>query len=377
MNKKVITLLLFILLFAFWHSQVNLNPVYSPDRFQPSDMFHAGCENQIDVIFSLNYGNIIGVNAILEYDGNEVDIIKILPEWEKENNLSYVVEENKIIFNKLKTQDSWLEKAVFKVFFKVDDILKSTTMKFSTGSYILDSKSNMVELNRSYDFNFSNVPECEPDIVAPSIELLFPSLKTWEYVALDSYFQFEIYDLWKGINKDNIQITIDDIRYDLLNVENEWSGNVLTIYPDNWLPLWEEFKVWINVTDKQVYGKSNVTNKEYTFYTSTGLNLLNEINPVQFRKLVNKDKYYKWSKLECDWLKDSYIKSDDEIRNIIISINKRLSCEDLIWLDDIVLDESEEIKVVWFSVFAVLGWLLFGLILAISLFRWLSMDHRQ
>jgi hypothetical protein len=43
-------------------------------------MFHAGCENQIDVIFSLNYGNIIGVNAILEYDGNEVDIIKILPE---------------------------------------------------------------------------------------------------------------------------------------------------------------------------------------------------------------------------------------------------------------------------------------------------------
>jgi hypothetical protein len=71
-----------------------------------------------------------------------------------------------------------LEKAVFKVFFKVDDILKSTTMKFSTGSYILDSKSNIVELNRSYDFNFSNVPECEPDIVAPSIELLFPSLKT-------------------------------------------------------------------------------------------------------------------------------------------------------------------------------------------------------
>lgn len=372
-------ILALILVWFFWvlSAQVNLNPIYSSDRFQPSDKFHAACENQIDVIFSLNYGNIIGVSAILEYDGNSIDILKILPEWEKENNLSYVVEENKIIFNKLKTQDSGLEKAVFKVFFKVDDILKSTSMRFSTGSYVLDSKGNMVELNRSYDFNFSNVPECEPDIVAPSIELLFPSLNTWEYVALDSYFQFEIYDLWKGINKDNIHFTIDDIKYDLSNVENEWSGNILTIYPDNWLPLWEEFNVMISATDKQVYGKANVTSKEYSFHTSTGLNLLNEIDPVQFRKLVNKDKYYQWSKLECDRLKDNYIKSDDEVKNIIISINKRLSCSDLDMLDDMVLDVENEMKVIWFSVFAVLGWFLFILLLAIGIFKWLSIDRHN
>lgn len=377
-NFKIMILAL-ILVWFFWvlSAQVNLNPIYSSDRFQPSDKFHAACENQIDVIFSLNYGNIIGVSAILEYDGNSIDILKILPEWEKENNLSYVVEENKIIFNKLKTQDSGLEKAVFKVFFKVDDILKSTSMRFSTGSYVLDSKGNMVELNRSYDFNFSNVPECEPDIVAPSIELLFPSLNTWEYVALDSYFQFEIYDLWKGINKDNIHFTIDDIKYDLSNVENEWSGNILTIYPDNWLPLWEEFNVMISATDKQVYGKANVTSKEYSFHTSTGLNLLNEIDPVQFRKLVNKDKYYQWSKLECDRLKDNYIKSDDEVKNIIISINKRLSCSDLDMLDDMVLDVENEMKVIWFSVFAVLGWFLFILLLAIGIFKWLSIDRHN
>lgn len=70
----------------------------------------AGCH------FSLNYSNVVGVNAILEYNSDEIEILKILPEWEKENNLSYVVESNKIIFNKLKTQDSWLQRAVFKMF---------------------------------------------------------------------------------------------------------------------------------------------------------------------------------------------------------------------------------------------------------------------
>ena len=34
----------------------------------------------------------------------------------------------------------------------------------------------------------------DPDIVAPSVELLFPSSKSGEYVALDSYFQFELDD---------------------------------------------------------------------------------------------------------------------------------------------------------------------------------------
>lgn len=379
MKKINIILFSIFVVWFFWISfaQVNLNPIYSPDRFKPSDKFHAGCENQIDVVFSLNYWNILWVSAILEYNGNDIDIIKILPEWEKENNLSYVVEENKIIFNKLKTQDSWLDKAVFKLFFKVDDILKSTSMRFSTWSYVLDSKWNMVELNRSYHFDFSNVPECNPDIVAPSVELLFPSNNTWEYVALDSYFQFEIYDLWKDINKDSIQIIIDEIKYDLSNIENEWSGNVLTLYPDSWLPLWEKFEVIIYVSDKQVYGRANTTIKEYSFSTSTWLNLLNEIDPVQFRKLVNKDKYYKWSKLECDRLKNTYIRSDENIQDIILSINKRLSCDSLENVTDADMVIEEKIKIVEFSVFAILGWILFGLSFAIVMFRWLSVDRRN
>jgi hypothetical protein len=61
-------------------AQVELNPIYSPDRFQPSDKFHAGCENQLDVVFDLDSSNINGVNAILKYNSQDIDIIKIVAE---------------------------------------------------------------------------------------------------------------------------------------------------------------------------------------------------------------------------------------------------------------------------------------------------------
>lgn len=358
-------------LFTFTKAQVELSPVYSSDRFQPSDKFHAWCENQLDIVFSLNYSNIIWVNAILEYNSNEVEILKILAEWEKENNLSYVVESNKIIFNKLKTQDSGLEKVVFKIFFKVDPSLISSDFRFSDGSYVLDTKWNMLELNKNYSFLFEAVPECEPDIIAPTIELLFPVLQPWEFIALDSYYQFNIYDLWKWVNKDKVYFTIDDIKYDLSNTEHERSGDILTIYPNNWLPLDSTIKLNIEVSDKQVYGKANTTKKEYSFKSSNELNLLNEIDPVQFRKLVNKEKYYQWSQAECDWLKQQFINSEESNQDTILSINKRLSCGDLDNLDKVSsLEEIED--QLWFSVFSILWRFLFRLVFFFIIFKRLS-----
>lgn len=371
---KKIYLFLFILfsfLLSFTKAQVTLNPVYSPERFQPSDKFHAGCENQIDVVFSLNYSDIIWINAILEYNSNEVEILKVLPEWEKEHNLSYVVESNKITFNKLKTQDVWSKKFVFKVIFKVNSQLVSTNFRFSTGSYVLDTKWNMVELNDSYEFMFESVPECDPDLIAPTIELVFPILQPWEFIALDSYYQFNIYDLWKWVNKDKIYFTINDIKYDLSNTEHERSGDILTIYPNIWLPLDSKIIFNIEVSDKQVYWKANTTQKEYKFTTSNELNLLNEIDPIQFRKLVNKEKYYQWSSSECEWLKWQFISSEADTKNTILSINKRLSCGDLDWLSTAPQTESTEHSS-GFSVFATFGRLLFWLLWFIMIFRRLS-----
>jgi hypothetical protein len=35
----------------------------------------------------------------------------------------------------------------------------------------------MVELNKNENFMFESVPECDPDIIAPTVELLFPVLQ--------------------------------------------------------------------------------------------------------------------------------------------------------------------------------------------------------
>ena len=130
-------------------------------------------------------------------------------------------------------------------------------------------------------------------------------------------------------------------------------------------------KLNIEVSDKQVYWKANTTRKEYIFQTSNELNLLNEIDPVQFRKLVNKEKYYQWSQAECKWLEEQFLISEDSIKDTILSINKRLSCADLDWLSGLLNLQEIDDKV-WFSVFSTLGRLLFGLLLFLLIFKRLS-----
>ena len=379
-NKKIILILaLMIWIFWFVNAQVDLNPVYTSDRFQPSDMFHAGCENYIDVVFDLDDVEIVWVNAILKYNNTDIDIIKILPQWEKENNLTYVIEEDTIIFNKLKTETLWLDKIVFSIFFEWDTKLKSTEFNFVTWSYVVDINGAMLDINSSYKFDFATVPECDPDIISPSVEMIFPIVGTSEYVALDSYFQFKITDQWKWINKDSINISIDDIKYDLSNIEHEWTDNILTIYPDTWLSIWADIFLSINVQDKQVYGKANIATEKYDLQTSTGLYLLNDIDPVQFRKLVNKEKYYQGSVVECDLLSNIYLDWNEEVKEIILSINKRLSCGEIEKADDInVLSMAEETNDAnWPSVFAIIGWLLFGLLLFIKIFGYLAKWHKE
>lgn len=391
-NKKLISSFVFVwAIFAFvWFSmaQVSLNPIYSPDRFQPSDKFHAGCENQMDVVFDLDNANINWVNAILKYNSQDIDIIKIVAEWERENNLSYVIEDDKITFNKLKTDNGWLNDITFRLFFKWDESLKTTNFSFVDWSYVLDDKGNMQEINADYQFDFSNVPECNPDILPPRVELVFPVLKTGDFVALDSYFKFNIFDDGKWINKDSIKISIDNMMYDLSNIENERDGEILTIYPDIWLPLDSIVKLEILVWDKQVYGKSNIINKTYNLQTSKDLYLLNDIDPVQFRKLVNKEKYYQGSLGECDLLREIYSDMEELDQELLTSIAKRLSCDninvvdkindvDTLSGDDILDTKNNKIDyIIWenqhkISVLSVLWWSLFLFMFIIVWFMYL------
>lgn len=375
MKKWIFWIVSSLAMFGLTFAQVSLNPIYTPERFSPSDKFHAGCENQIDVVFQLDNSKIDWLNAILDYDWDEVEILRILAVWEKENNLNYTVENDKIIFSKLKTDWEWMDKITFSLFFKVWTDLQISKFSFAKWSYVVDSKWNMVELEWNYDFQFSEVPECDPDIVAPSVELLFPKVESWDYVALDTYFQFEIDDQGKWVNTDSIIFKIDWWTYSIQMLEHEWNEKILTIYPDFWMPFNTWFEVEITVSDKQSYWKANTTSRLYEFQTSDELNLLNEIDPVQFRKIVNMDQYLKWTVDECNLLSELYSDSDQWRWELLKSINSRLDCWEMVvvektWSVNIVenIDEND-----WkdFSVFAMLGRILFGGSALFMIFSWL------
>ena len=373
MKKCILWFITCLSLIGLSFAQVSVNPIYTSERFQPSDKFHAGCENQVDVVFQLDNSKINGINAILEYNWDEVEILRVLAVWEKENNLSYTVEKDKVIFSKLKSDWEWLNKVTFSLFFKVWADLQKSNFAFAKWSYVVDSKWNMVELEWNYDFQFTEVPECDPDIIAPSIKLLFPAVKTWEFVALDSYFQFEVDDSGKWINEKSIMITIDWYKYTLATMEHELKDNILTIYPDIWMPFNTGFDVEISVSDKQSYGKPNTTTKIYKFQTSDKLNLLNEINPVEFRKIVNMSKYLKWTANECKLLSEIYSEYFEEDWDVVESINTKLNCSELSIIEktwDVNVIEEVVDKNSKFSVFSMLGWIMFwSLFFAVTFWR--------
>lgn len=342
-------------------AQVTFEPIFASERFQPSDMFHATCENQLNVIFSLENTKISWISAVLDYNPNDIEILKIVWENEKTNNLSYVVNDNKIYLNKLKSEwsaDMWSNMVVFAIYLKSQEWVTDTQISFADGSYMVDSEGKMINLSNSTILQFSSVPECEPDIVSPKVNLLFPKEDAW--VALDTYFQFDISDLWKWINEDSVVLSVNGIDYDINSLEHEWDMDVLTIYPDFWMPFNTWFEVKLSVSDKQVYGGANTVTKTYNFETMDEVYLLNKIDPLEFRKLVNSQKYYKWTKQECDFLIEAYSFSqrnwDMKQWDIILSINKRISCPDIqkgTW--DYLVEDTKSL-----SLFSVLGWTLFA-----------------
>ena len=327
-------------------------------------MFHATCENQLDVVFNMWKTDIIGISAILDYNPNDIEILKIVWENEKANNLSYVVNDNKIVLNKLKSDEDtrwWADYVTFSIYLKSKEWVSDTKISFAEGSYIVWENNQTITLDQSIVLQFVSVPECDPDIVSPKVNLLFP--KEDSRVALDSYFQFDISDEWKWLNEDDIIISIDGKDYNINTMDHEWDHSVLTIYPDFWMPLNTWFELKISVSDKQLYGWANTVTKFYNLETPDELYLLNNITPAEYRKVVNNKKYYKWTKSECDFLSNNYFLADNDThkKDIISSISKRINCPEFKKDENLnILDEEKTI-----SVFSVIWRLLFSSLLLV------------
>lgn len=94
--------------------------------------------------------------------------------------------------------------------------------------------------------SFAQVPECEPDVIPPTISLVKPQTTNIP-LSLDSYFVFSLKDMRKGINTGSLVITFNGIDYTGDSPALVWQNDYLAFYPKTWIPIGKQLDLQINV----------------------------------------------------------------------------------------------------------------------------------
>ena len=366
-----------MLWFAFW-AKVTFQPLYSDVRFQPADKLHAGCTNSADILFSPQGQKISKFTLVLYYNPENVEILRILPSTDN-GVASSKIEYDKII---LEVQNptfasSTETKSFFQLYFK-SDIVGREVLILGTGSEAaIENKTYPLEW--TFALNFAQVPECEPDIIPPSINLIYPK-DTSQRITLDQYFIFDIKDIGKWADKTSVMINFDGEQYFYGSENLKRNGNYLTFYPGKRIPVNENMDLKILITDKQSYGWSNKTESVYSFQTATRMALNKQINPMMFRKIAQEAEKISASVDECTLLADFYSKSEVKYQQEFKSIIQKVGC-DLNTIDTSLLeadentanemnDQQKQYRNI--SVFATLGRILFFIAFTLKIHYLLS-----
>lgn len=349
---------------ARW-AKVTFQPLYSDVRFQPSDKLHTECSNSADILFSPQGQKITKFKVILSYNPETLEILRILPNVNNGTATSKI-EYNKIILEVSKPTfaSSTESKSFFQIYFK-SNVVGKDTIEIAEWSEA-NTSSKTYPLAGTFDLEFTKVPECEPDIIPPSINLIYPK-NSDERLYLDQYFIFDVKDIGKGIDKNSVIINFDGDQYFYGSDNLKWNGNYLTFYPSKWIPIDAELDLKIMMADKQSYGWANKTESMYTFQSATGIILQKDINPMIFRRIAQEAEKISASVDECWLLADLYGKSEVTYQKELKSIIQKLWCN-LAALDTSLLEAKEDMLDTMttqqkqyrnISVFATLGWILF------------------
>ncbi len=327
-----------ILLWCVRWAKVTLQPLYSDVRFQPADQLHAGCSNSADILFSPQGQKIKKFRLVLYYNPESLEILRILPTVNN-GTASSKIEYDKIILEVTNPtfESSTATKPFFQIYFKSDTVGKET-IRLWTGSRS-ETATKTYNLADTFTLSFAEVPECEPDIIPPSINLIYPK-KTEDRISLDQYFIFDIKDIGKGVDKNSIMINFDGQEY-FYGADNlKRNGNYLTFYPGTWIPIDAAIDLKIMITDKQSYGWANKTESIYSFQSATGMLLTKGISPMIFRKIAQEAEKISASVDECELLADFYTKADLGYQRELKSIIQKLGCN-LASLDTSLLEPDE------------------------------------
>lgn len=386
--KKSLTITLALCLFIGIYANaadIYFSPIYSDVRFPPSDKLHASCNHSATISIESKWEDINTINLVLKYDPQKIKILNVLPQ-DKSKTTNYSIEYDKIIFNKISSQDfDNSNVSLFNLYFKSTEATTEHTFEFIEWSYVTTKYWRVIPLKKSFIIQFEKVPECEPDIVAPKIEMIKPINKT-NWVELDSSFVFDIQDDWKWIDKDTLKLSINNLSYSPNDKEVSWSWNQFVVYPRMRLPINKNIPISISIADKQKYWWANTQTQTFEVKTATWVVLENYIDPSKIRELSQWYKNFRWTQRECGFISNIYIK--ESWINLILSksILQKLGCPiPTEWqtianidnpTDTIVIEKIE--KKSYISVFAVIWWVLFVItfLLKIHYRHWFS-KHKK
>lgn len=364
-------------------AKVSFQPLYSDVRFQPADKLHAGCTNSADILFSPQGQKITKFTLVFYYNPDTMEILRILPTT---NNgvINSKIEYNKIILEVQNPTFTTTAQATsfFQLYFKSNSLGKET-LTLWTGSEAITA-SQTYPLKEIFTLDFAKVPECEPDIVPPSISLIYPK-DTQERISLDQYFIFDVKDIGKWIDKNSAVIYFDGEQYFYGSESLKWNGNYLNFYPRKWIPINKKIDLKILVTDKQSYGWANKTQSIYNFQTATGMAFNKDINPMVFRQILQEAKKISPTTNECIVLAGLYNKAEANYKKDLTSLIQKIGC-DISNIDASILEyeknnvaaiEKQQKKYRNISVFAALGWILFFVSFVLKLHYLLSYKRHK
>lgn len=365
MSKKLFAVWLVILGFCWvgLAAQISLDPLYTEERFIPSDSFHAWCLNEMLVsLKSTAKENISSLRIIVNYDPTAVQILKIKPaDWFK-NILDTQIESDKIVATVLDAPVTWDATKLFTIAFK--SIWETTWTLFAIRkpSYVMSKTAEKIAVFAEESVTFSKVPECEPDSLPPIITLIKPASETG-ILAIDTYFSFSIKDEAKGVDKNSLRVHFAGQTYTGNDSSLVWSGDILNFYPNTWIPLWKKVDIAIRVADKQIYWWANETKQTFSFQTSTGVLFDQNLTPAMLRILLNKKDSIFASPQECSGIIENIITSKD-LSNLasLWSLVEKMWCDfDIATITkDIqtqIKNDQEKPNII--SVFAIIWWILF------------------
>ncbi len=368
-------------------AELQVEPLYSDKRFPPTDKLHAGCMQNADITLATEL-DIKEIRVVLQFDPQKIDILRILPDNKNMDEIiDYDIRYGEISYShKNMVYNPWYEIKVFSMMFNSKKDISGVDFVFGSGSYAVTQWGQRINLEWKATIPFATVPECDPDIIPPSVTLIKP-VPSESGIALDSLFVFEIKDIGKWVDEESIYILIGQDAYTINTQGVAFSWEYLVVQPRTWLPVASEIEVKVASSDLQVFWWANKTEKTFVINTASWVVLDDDINPMELKQRSRELRQNQWSSEECKLLQSlqGFIAEDN--RQMIEDVAAKIEC-DLVLAVDAELWSPDQthnaasvllVQEKWgMSLFAITGWVLFFVTLLLKLHYFVSYkEHKK